>query len=147
MRFGTYNITGFYRAGSLMTVSRELSRSRSGQMGGQWHCTSRGIYIFLWKGEWEPWIGYTFLFIRKPYQQLRGSNLLVIGCHTERSLVSYHCSKCSSLKVDKIDEMKDSFYEELECIFDKFPKYHMKKFVRFRSQSRLRRRFKLMTGI
>jgi hypothetical protein len=22
--------------------------------------------------------------------------------------------------------MKDSFYEELECIFDKFPKYHMK---------------------
>jgi hypothetical protein len=27
---------------------------------------------------------------------------------------------------DKIDDVKDSFYEELECIFDKFPKYHMK---------------------
>jgi hypothetical protein len=26
---------------------------------------------------------------------------------------------------DKID-MKDSFYEELEHVFDKFPKYHMK---------------------
>jgi hypothetical protein len=26
---------------------------------------------------------------------------------------------------DKIDDVKDSFYEELECIFDKFPKYHM----------------------
>jgi hypothetical protein len=26
---------------------------------------------------------------------------------------------------DKID-VKDSFYEELECIFNKFPKYHMK---------------------
>jgi hypothetical protein len=26
---------------------------------------------------------------------------------------------------DKIDDMKDSFYEELECVFDKFPKYHM----------------------
>jgi hypothetical protein len=27
---------------------------------------------------------------------------------------------------DKIDDMKASFYEELECVFDKFPKYHMK---------------------
>jgi hypothetical protein len=27
---------------------------------------------------------------------------------------------------DKIDEVKDSFYKELERVFDKFPKYHMK---------------------
>jgi hypothetical protein len=27
---------------------------------------------------------------------------------------------------DKTDDVKDRFYEELECIFDKFPKYHMK---------------------
>jgi hypothetical protein len=27
---------------------------------------------------------------------------------------------------DKIDDMKDRFYEELEYVFDKFPKYHMK---------------------
>jgi hypothetical protein len=27
---------------------------------------------------------------------------------------------------DKIYDVKDSFYEELECVFDKFPKYHMK---------------------
>jgi hypothetical protein len=27
---------------------------------------------------------------------------------------------------DKIDDVKDSFYEELEGMFDKFPKYHMK---------------------
>jgi hypothetical protein len=27
---------------------------------------------------------------------------------------------------DKIDDMKDSFYEELERVFDKFHKYHMK---------------------
>jgi hypothetical protein len=26
---------------------------------------------------------------------------------------------------DKIDDMKDSFYDELACVFDKFPKYHM----------------------
>jgi hypothetical protein len=27
---------------------------------------------------------------------------------------------------DKIDDMKDSFYEELKRVFEKFPKYHMK---------------------
>jgi hypothetical protein len=27
---------------------------------------------------------------------------------------------------DKTDDVKDSFYEELECMFGKFPKYHMK---------------------
>jgi hypothetical protein len=27
---------------------------------------------------------------------------------------------------DKIDDMKDSFYEELERVFDKFPEYHEK---------------------
>jgi hypothetical protein len=27
---------------------------------------------------------------------------------------------------DKTDDVKDSFYEELKLVFDKFPKYHMK---------------------
>jgi hypothetical protein len=31
-----------------------------------------------------------------------------------------------ALTEDKTDQVKDSFYEELECVFDKFPKYHMK---------------------
>jgi hypothetical protein len=26
---------------------------------------------------------------------------------------------------DKIDDMKESFYEEIECVFDIFPKYYM----------------------
>jgi hypothetical protein len=26
---------------------------------------------------------------------------------------------------DKIDDVKDSFYKELDCVFDKFCKYHM----------------------
>jgi hypothetical protein len=29
---------------------------------------------------------------------------------------------------DKIDNVKNSFYEELEHVFDKFPKYHKKIF-------------------
>jgi hypothetical protein len=27
---------------------------------------------------------------------------------------------------DKIDDIKDRFYKELEHVFDKFPQYHMK---------------------
>jgi hypothetical protein len=39
-------------------------------------------------------------------------------------------------KQDKISDMKYSFYEELECVFDKFPKYHINFFRRFQCQSR-----------
>jgi hypothetical protein len=31
---------------------------------------------------------------------------------------------------DKDDDIKDSFYEELEQVFDQFPRYHMKNFAR-----------------
>jgi hypothetical protein len=27
---------------------------------------------------------------------------------------------------DTTDNVKDSFFKEMECVFDKFPKYHMK---------------------
>jgi hypothetical protein len=32
--------------------------------------------------------------------------------------------------MDKIDDMKDRFYEELEHVFNNFPKYHMKMLLR-----------------
>jgi hypothetical protein len=39
--------------------------------------------------------------------------------------VSYHCFERSCSNRRKTDDVKDSFYEELERVFDKFPKYHM----------------------
>jgi hypothetical protein len=43
---------------------------------------------------------------------------------------------------DKIDYTKDRFYEELEQVFDKFPRYHMKSFIRrFQCKSRQGRYF------
>jgi hypothetical protein len=49
-----------------------------------------------------------------PYIILRGSwfHIIVLNVHSPTE--------------DKTDDVKDSFYEELECIFDKFTKYHMK---------------------
>jgi hypothetical protein len=44
----------------------------------------------------------------------------VIGCHTPTE--------------DKIDDVKDSFYEKLEHIFEKFPKYHMKILLNFNAK-------------
>jgi hypothetical protein len=51
MRFGTWNVRSFYRAGSLLSISTELSENKLDLMGGQWHPTSRKIYIFPWKGK------------------------------------------------------------------------------------------------
>jgi hypothetical protein len=35
-----------------------------------------------------------------------------------------------ALTEDKDDDIKDSFYEELEQVFDQFPRYHMKILLR-----------------
>jgi hypothetical protein len=32
-------------------IQVRFSGSAGGQMGGQWHRTSRGIHVFLWKGK------------------------------------------------------------------------------------------------
>jgi hypothetical protein len=68
------------------------------------------------------------LKLRESYQQLRGLSLLVIGCHIILRGCWHHII-VFSVHVpteDKIDDVKDSFYEELERVFDKFPKYYMK---------------------
>jgi hypothetical protein len=48
------------------------------------------------------------------YNILRGRwcDIIVLNVHASRE--------------DKIDDIKDRFYEELEHLFDKFPQYHMK---------------------
>jgi hypothetical protein len=55
-----------------------------------------------------------FVSDRMPYKILRGR-----WCHI--ILLNVH-----ALREDKIDAVKDNFYEELERMFDKFPKCHMK---------------------
>jgi hypothetical protein len=47
--------------------------------------------------------------------------LLVMGCWYRIIVLNVHAPT-----EDKTDDVKDSFYEELDRVFDKFPKYHMK---------------------
>jgi hypothetical protein len=55
-----------------------------------------------------------FVSDRMSYIILRGRwcHIIVLNVHTPIE--------------DKTDDVKDSFYEELEHVFDKFPKYRMK---------------------
>jgi hypothetical protein len=47
---------------------------------------------------------------------------------------------------DKIDDMQDSFYDELERVLDKFPKYHMKTSVDFSAKAGREEIFKPTIG-
>jgi hypothetical protein len=71
------------------------------------------------------------MYIRESYQQLRGLSLLVIGYIKLRGhwghiiVMNVH-----ALTEDKTDVVNDSFYEELERVFHKFPKHHTKILLR-----------------
>jgi hypothetical protein len=49
------------------------------------------------------------------------SYIILRGCWCDIIILNVHAST-----EDKIDDMKDRFYEELEHVFDKLPKYQRK---------------------
>jgi hypothetical protein len=51
----------------------------------------------------------------------RMSYIILRCCWCQIVVLNVH-----ALTEDKIDDVKDNFYKELERVFDKFPKYHMK---------------------
>jgi hypothetical protein len=55
----------------------------------------------------------------------RMSYIILRGCWCHVILLNVHAPT-----EDKVDDVKDSFYKELERMFDKFPKHHMKILLR-----------------
>jgi hypothetical protein len=51
----------------------------------------------------------------------RMSYIILRGCWCYIVVLNVHAPT-----EDKTDDVKDRFYEEMDCVFDKFPKYHMK---------------------
>jgi hypothetical protein len=86
MRFGLWNVWNLYRAGSLMTVTRELSKYKLDLVGVQevrWDgggTEPAGEYTFFYgKRNENHELGTSFfLCIRESYQQLRGLSFLML---------------------------------------------------------------------
>jgi hypothetical protein len=128
MRFGTWNIS-LYRAGSLVTVSKELSKYKldlvgvqGGQMGGQWHRTSCRIHIFYRKGNANHELGTGLFCAKRIISQVKRVGFV----SDSMSYIIRRGLFLLNVYVPTENKVKDSFYDELEHVFDKFPKYHTK---------------------
>jgi hypothetical protein len=122
------NARSLQRAGFLVTVANELAKYWLDLMGVQevrWEgggTAPAGEYTFLY-GKGNENAGF-FLCIRESYQQLSGLSFSVIGCHVV--LRGCWCLNVHAPTEEKTDNVKYSFYEELERVFYKFPKCHTK---------------------
>jgi hypothetical protein len=69
------------------------------------------------------------------------SYVILRGCWCDIIILNIHAPT-----EDKVDYMKDIFYKELERVFDKFPKYHMKMLLHFSANLRRVDIFKARVG-
>jgi hypothetical protein len=103
MRFGLWNVRGLYRTGSLMTVSRELSKHNLDLVGVKvrWEgdCTEpAGEYTFLYgNGNENHELGTGFLVHKRIISAVKRVEFVSdrMSYNTKRSLVSYNFSELS----------------------------------------------------
>jgi exonuclease III len=132
MRFGSWSVRSLYRAGSLKTVSRELARYKLDLVGVQevrWVGGGTELVGEYGKGNENHELGTGFFMHKRIISAVkrvqffsdRMSYIILRGCWCHIIVLNVHAPT-----EDKTDDVKDSFYEELERVFYKFPKYHMK---------------------
>ncbi|PNF22675.1 hypothetical protein B7P43_G07120 [Cryptotermes secundus] len=136
MRFGTWNVRSLYWAGSLREVAEEISKYKLDLAGVQevrWDgggiAPAGDNTFFYGKGNENHELGIGFFLHKRIVSAVkrvefisdrisyiilksRWCDIIVMNVHTPTE--------------DKIDDIMDRFYEEVEHVVDKFPKYPMK---------------------
>ena len=101
-----------------------------GQVGQRGHSKSRRLLFLLREGKWKSSIGNRFFFVHRrlvsavkriEFVSDRLSYIVLRGRWLHIIVVNGHAPS-----EEESEESKDSFYEELEKVFDHLPKYQMK---------------------